>query len=119
MFLLADGACPALATAGEVLFPMGLWATYWQPAVILLLFSVMKVLPFLAWSRLPAPQLATQHTAGRLGRMQYFETSPPLSDRMGIGWWTEKLLGTDTPRQCDCTSFISLENQANRAGVCQ
>lgn len=40
MFLLADGAHPALATAGEVLFPMGLWVTYWQPTVTLLLFSV-------------------------------------------------------------------------------
>lgn len=120
-FLSADGAHPALATAAEVLFPTSwgcLLATNCDPAALLRDF-VWKVLLFLTWSRLPAPHFTTQHTAGRLGRMQYFETSPRPTNWIGIGWWTEKLLGTDTPRQCDCTSFISLEKQANSAGVCQ
>lgn len=95
-----------------------LLATDCDPAAFLHDF-VLKVFLFLTWSKFPAPHFATQHTAGRLGSVQYFETSPYRTNWIGIGWWTEKLLGTDTPKQCDCTSFISLEKQANSAGVCQ
>lgn len=101
---------------------MGLWDTYWEPTLTLLLFSV--TLCRRCFCSLPGPSYlhpswTPSVLLGDKGRTQHFETSPPPSDGIGIGWWTENLLGTDTSRQCDCTSFISLENQAKRAGVCQ
>lgn len=88
--LLADGAA---VTAGEVLFPTGLWTTHWKPALSLLLFSMALGRRCFQSPPCPSdlsPQLATQPVAGRPGRMQDLETSPPASYWIGIGWWTEE-----------------------------
>lgn len=98
----------------DVLLAASLWVASWQPNVAPLPDSV--ILPGRCSSSLLHRDTCSPASCGRT---PCFETSPPPSDRFGIGWWTQKLLGTDTPRQCDCTSFISLEKQASRAGACQ